>query len=426
MTIPALTKPVDELTAQDIRGLVTNQIQEGELVEFKEGLSSSGGSGQVGGPIRITNDVKAKILKEIVAFANGYGGRLFIGIEEDRENPPVARAVAPLADCADLADRLGRICGDLIDPPMLRLDVEGIVTDQDGSGVVDIDVPRSIRAPHMSERDHRSYRRRGTESVPMDMRDIQDMTLRSASRFSEIEAEFAKRTKDFEDYAGSFESVHGSGYCLRLSFVPLDDVSLGRVYQNPAVAPEMVDLSAVFEDQLENRSQIQFPRQYFEERPIVRGTSLRNSPYSFGQGLHELKIDLWSNGGLDIWFGHNDHINGNLRLYADWLVALLANGLRNIERIKRFATSPSLSYGLEAQMKVFGENAVLYSFGEYEIFMDNGVFSIGDHVLPRSEVSSINDFDDLVNRFLMDWFNDAGRDWVKRISVNFRVDGIRS
>ena len=121
----------------------------------------------------------------------------------------------------DNADRLQRAFGNLIDPPMLRLDVEGIPTEPDGSGVIVIDVPRSIRAPHMSKRNHRAYRRRGSESVQMDMRDIQDMTLRSASRSSEIEAEFERRKKEFDAWSEKFQSeIEAPGYCLRGKLCP--------------------------------------------------------------------------------------------------------------------------------------------------------------------------------------------------------------
>ena len=90
MTVSALTKPVDELTAEDIRGLVTDQIQEGEHVEFKAGFSSNRSPNQPTGHDRITNDDQTSLLKEIVAFANGYGGRLFVGIAEQGGNPPEA------------------------------------------------------------------------------------------------------------------------------------------------------------------------------------------------------------------------------------------------------------------------------------------------------------------------------------------------
>ena len=215
MTIAALTKPVDELTAEDIEALVANRIEEGEHVEFKAGFSSSGRPNQVTDRDDITKQDQTKLLKELVAFMNGYGGRLFLGVAERHGNPPVADKVNPVPNCKGNADKLLRAFGNLIDPPLVRLGMNAIETQSDGSGVIVFDVPRSIRAPHMSKRDNRSYRRRGSESVPMDMRDVQDMTLRLNSRQADIKAEFAERKQDFETNAEIFKLRKRNGILLQ-------------------------------------------------------------------------------------------------------------------------------------------------------------------------------------------------------------------
>ncbi len=423
MTIPALTKPVDELTAQDIRGLITNQIQEGEHVEFKEGLSSSGNAGQATGHIRITNGDKEKILKEIVAFANGYGGRLFLGIEEDGGDPPVAAAVTPLADCTNLADRLGRACADLIDPPMLRLDVSGIPTEQDGSGVVVLDVPRSIRAPHMSNRDHRSYRRRDSESVPMDMRDIQDMTLRSASRFGEVDAEFAKRKSEFDRKTMDFELNQNVGYCFRLSFVPLGDLDIGHVHNNPAVVPETVNLSAHINGRTDTTFPVVPPWHYLQERQILRGTLLTDFELARHEGFLRWVLTLWSDGGFEMWSADNELQNDRLRLYPEWLLSWVANGLRNVERVRRYAGVPSLEFGLEIALAIFGQELLFYRFGDRSFPFDIPRLGVGKHLFPRYVIGPVNKFDDVASQIIKDWFNDAGCDWRDRVVVDYHLNG---
>ena len=370
MPIAALTKPVDELTSEDILDLISNRVQESESVEFKEGLSSSGIASQATSQIRLTNDDKAKILKEIVAFANGYCGRLFIGIAERPENPPVAASIRPIADCANLADRLGRVCGDLIDPPMLRLDVAGIVTEQDGSGLVVFDVPSSIRAPHMSKRDYRSYRRRGAESVPMDMREIQDMALRIGSRHSQIEAEFAKRKNAFNANAEDFCAITHQGYCFRLSFVPLNDLDLGHVHRNPEIIPENVPLNATLTGRTDEQINVDLPWRNFEDRPIVRGT--QRSVLALGPNKRRTshKLELWSDGGLEVWFARVDRLGSgdSTELYPSWLVAAIGNGLRNVERVRKFAAAPSLSYGCESQLSVSKTSLSLASLRNQDFF----------------------------------------------------------
>ena len=401
--IGALTKSIGELTSQDVEELISLEVQEGETVEFKEALSS--------------NDHKNSILKEVVALANGYGGRIFIGIAERSGNPPVAAEVRPIPDSANLADQIGRTCADLVDPPVLRLDVAGIVTDQDGSGVIVIDVPRSIRAPHMSRRGHRAYRRRGSESVPMDMRDIQDMTLRSASRFSEIEAEFRLRKEKFDEWVEGFRfSIHEIGYCMRLSFVPLDDVDLGRVHGNQTLVPEMLGMRGKIQQKEISNISLYLPWKFHQSKPIVRGTQLWSEVQERKACFYAF---LWDNAGLDIWFSYNRRNEKNLQFFSEWLGALLSNALRNVERIRRSGKIPSLLYGLETQLTIYGQPTILSSFGNTGILTYEAQLPVGEHAMPRSEVGSVDGFDGLITQHFTDWFNLAGVDWDAEISVDY-------
>ncbi len=423
MAIPALTKPLDELTSNDIDELVSSEIQEGVNVEFKRGLSSSGSSEPRTGKFPITNRDKASILKEIVAFANGYGGRLFLGIAE---KDATASEVVPVSDCVDKADRFERICGTSIDPPMLRLQVKGVETDEDRSGVIVFDVPRSTRSPHMSKRDNQAYMRRGTESVPMDMRDIQDMTLRSASRFSEIEAKFGRRKDRFGEFAKAFSTMKNEGYCFRMSFVPLDDVDLGHVHGNQDVTPQIVDIPLHLNDKDHNNTLIHGVHIWGSpsHMPVIRGTEIgRSEEYSNFQ-CFQWKITLWSNGGLETWFGFSEPNQSEVsKLFSDWIVTWLANSLRNIERVRRYVGMPTLSYGLETQLKIFGRRVNLRRFREIEpIFDSSSYLECGDHSsFPRYPVGASDEFDEVVNLFLRDWFNAAGTDFAQQIVVDYQL-----
>lgn len=421
MTIGALIKPIDELTADDIQDLVDEQIEEGESVEFKEGLSSSGNLDQVTSKVRITNEDKAKILKEIVAFANGYGGRLFVGISEDAGNLGIAGGVVPIPGCADLADRLGRICGDLIDPPMLRLDVAGIPTEDDSSGVIVFDVPASIRAPHMSKRDSRSYRRRGSESVPMDMRDIQDMTLRSASRFSEIETEFSIRQKKFDDMTQVFEVGNKWGFCFRLSYVALEDVDLGHVHRVKAVAPEFSNYPAHYQNEPEPNFRLQFPGGSLDNRPVMRGTKFHSYMPASSDAVPAWEYTLWSNGGMEIWYAGAIRYGPHSSIYLGELAYWLSNGLRNVERVRLHAGLASLSYGIEAQLKVIGEPAVLLGIPVPRSIFDPEFLKCGVHPYPRYTVGSKDRFDETVNLFVNDCLNDAGIDRIDELVVDYQL-----
>ena len=92
-----LSKPMDQITAADIRSLVTSRVPEGERMEFKRELPAKGTSNRdrwMLGKMKIGGHAKDQILKEAVSFANAYGGVLVLGIEEDKNaTPPVAKAI---------------------------------------------------------------------------------------------------------------------------------------------------------------------------------------------------------------------------------------------------------------------------------------------------------------------------------------------
>ncbi len=408
MTIPALTKPVNELNADDICMLVEHKIREGENVEFKRGLSSSKGSDSN----KLTKDAKKAILKEIVAFANGYGGRIFLGVQEDDGEPDVAAEIVPIADCAELARRIERICGDSIEPPLLRMQTAGIVTDGNGSGVVALDVPRSTRAPHRSKADNQCYRRRGSESVPMDMREIQDMTFRSANRLEAMNRVYETRKLDFNRFISDLKSKRDDGLCFRMTFVPVDELDLGHVHGNRDITPENLDLRAWYK----NNPNPVYPipsllininRTYI---PVLRGTKFIYDRDSFSID----RETLWSDGVLEVLNGFAKGRPVEKVLYLNAVVHWLANGLRNIERIRRYAGTPTLEYGLEVQLVVFGNDVKLIKFlitataDRSQLVFDAPELKCGNYDgFPRYRIGAIDEFNDAVNLFIIDWLNNA-------------------
>ena len=422
MTIGALIKPIGELTVGDIKELVDERIEEGESVEFKEALSSIGNTDQTAGKGRISNEDKAKILKEIIAFANGYGGRLFIGIGEESGNEGVAERVMSVKDCVENAEKLRRACGDLIDPPVLRLDVKPIETQGDGSGVIVIDVPVSIRSPHMSKRDSRCYRRRGSESVPMDMRDIQDMTLRSANRFGEIEAEFAKRSREFEKAVKAFVSVDGAGYSFRLSFVPLDDVDLGHVHGNEAISPVLGGFNAHYRDDPKTQFVLAPGSNSGDTRPVVRGTQIHSYRSEYSPNLPIWDFTLWSDGGMEVRFHANLRNSDRPNLYLTNLIAWVANGLFSIERIRIHVGLPTLSYSLEAQLVIHGEPVRFWGIDYRRSITDYLTVESGVRFVQRYPIGANDTFDSIVSQFAKDCYNDAGIDWREQIVVDYGLD----
>jgi Schlafen, AlbA_2 len=218
--IPAVTKALDDLTQQDLEALCDKRWPESQNVEFKSGLSADHGKQDPwhdNGPVG--DYAKRKLFKEIVALANSSGGRLFLGIDESKEKPPAAESVCPLPRCHDLAESLERAANDWIEPPLTPMKVKGVPISDDGSGVVVFDVQSSHKAPHRSK-DLHCYTRRGTESVPMKMYEIQDLTLRLDRRIDEIKRNFAESKTEFRVWADRRRPEAGLGVAFRVTAIP--------------------------------------------------------------------------------------------------------------------------------------------------------------------------------------------------------------
>ena len=105
--IGVLSKPADQIDISDIKSLIDSEVPEGEQIEFKENLSTKGGSDDPWntGKNKIGEQAKDALLKEVVGFANAQGGAVLLGIGESEAKPPVAAKILPVQRCADLAAR---------------------------------------------------------------------------------------------------------------------------------------------------------------------------------------------------------------------------------------------------------------------------------------------------------------------------------
>ena len=146
---------------------------------------------------------KDRILREVVAFANAYGGVLVLGIDESDEKPAVATGIAPIPRCEDLAESLKLVFRDRVEPQLARIDIAGIPTEGDGYGVVVIRVGKSRLAPHRDRRTLICPVRSADRSEEMTMRQIQDMTLNTARG---LETAGKETFRAFEAFSGGIWS----------------------------------------------------------------------------------------------------------------------------------------------------------------------------------------------------------------------------
>ena len=196
--IEVLSKPAGQIGISDIISLIDSEVPEGEQVEFKESLSTKGGSNDpwMVGKNKIGDQAKDALLKEAVGFANAYGGAVLLGIGESEAKPPVAARIVPIQRCADLVERLKLVFRDRVEPQLPRIDIFAVPTEGE-SGVVIIRVGRSRLAPHRVTRTLVCPIRRSDRCEEMSMREIQDMTLNVSRRLERLERRLSERAERF-------------------------------------------------------------------------------------------------------------------------------------------------------------------------------------------------------------------------------------
>jgi predicted HTH transcriptional regulator len=173
--------PVTAITASDIEQLCTAGASENVELELKADLPTKFGKRDEwhnGGSFG--DFARNRIAEEIVAFANTLGGVLLLGIEETTDHPHRAAKPNPSPRVHELAPRRRQAVHDIVDPPLPLLEAEGIAS-EGGSGVVLMRVAASRRKPHRHRVNLEVFIRRADESVKIGMREIQELTIRSAA-----------------------------------------------------------------------------------------------------------------------------------------------------------------------------------------------------------------------------------------------------
>jgi len=151
--------------------------QESKTLEFKRELNNSN---------------KEKVLQTIIAFANGSGGNIVFGIDDDRK-------IIGVANPFQLEERLSNITFDSINPK-IRIDTV-FITEQDRTLVI-IKVPTGIGTPYYQKNkglENGTYIRVGSTTRLASKEIIKSLQFRgeNISYISQIDYRFSKDDMDF-------------------------------------------------------------------------------------------------------------------------------------------------------------------------------------------------------------------------------------
>lgn len=399
--IPALTKALDELTQLDLETLCEKKWPESQNAEFKSDLSAEQGrqdawhqNGKVG------EYAKRKLFKEIVAFANSSGGRLFLGVEESDEKPPVATKLSPLPRCHDLAESLERSAYDWIEPPLTPMRVKGVTVGDGGAGVVVFDIQSSHNAPHRMK-DLQCYTRRGTESVPMTMYEIQDLTLRLDRRTEAIERSFEKSRKEFEAWAERRRPPTRRGVAFGVIAVPIGaPLRIARAFRNPQVILPVRSFKAALNGNESSPVSLAASFGPGSERPIVRG-----SRREFEGDERGNECTVYCDGRIEMRWKRFWHEPRENKIYLGWILADVANVMLMAEAFAAAAGIPGSEYAVEMEAISFSSGV----FGPFPLYGWNTMDPfVGEVETPFIQRLTVADKDLVLSTLLTDLLDAAG------------------
>jgi len=404
------TKTLELVGSADVLQLVAQTWPEGYEVEFKRTLGHKKGEPHawLAGGEEIGDYARDELLAEVVALANANGGTVILGIEETRDKPPRAHLVVPLPRAGELARRFEDQARSCIDPPLARLQVRAIEMDGSGGGVVIFRTAPSRAAPHRLTTTRESYVRRGSSTVKMTMREIQDTTLNVARGLAGIEATFDGRRERFQQWGTGVRP----GVAYRATAVPLVDLpDPGRIFGKQRIFPNYKEFKARAGTR---EFDLRLPIGGWDERPRLRGM-VRSQTHDTAV----FQWELYQNGLTDLWVSARPWkhpraeptATAELILYHFEILGAVANVLMVLDHYRSQIGAPDAEYGMEIEIARFyaGGGPPVQYFG---LFAGPGTdeYQIREFpiVLPRLAIGPRSEFESVINLVDVDVYDALG------------------
>lgn len=176
-----------ELTLNDFKALIANQIPEGPHLDYKQ-TAYSGKATEI-----------REMLRDVIALANANGGYLVMGVREDGFNRPLE--LSPIDDFIKKEQGIRQACLDGIQDRIDGLEVLGYEVEPN-KGIIIVHIPSSGKTPHMVSMDHHSdfYRRYDTDKRVMTIGEIRDSFIDSPffRKLAEIKLQLQQTTEQPE------------------------------------------------------------------------------------------------------------------------------------------------------------------------------------------------------------------------------------
>lgn len=421
-----LSKPAGDIVRDDIEALISEQASEGIQLEFKKSLPARGSGDpdpwmQAEG--RVGDRARNEILKEVVAFANAFGGALVLGIAESASKPPVAEGVAPLPRFADLAERFGLVFRECVEPQLPTLDIVPIPTDGD-KGVIVFRTGRSRLGPHRVIPTLVCPIRRADRCDPLSMQEIQDMTLNLARGTERLERRLRERSRKFEEEFKRLESP-GDAFGFRMTAMPVgDEIRFGSVYSGGKLVDELrppeIEISR---GSIDLDSRLRTIRRshdmHFDDwRPMLRSARVEQGD-DWKEGVSRFAYAEIHADGLLEWGFVSNRVSRvfpenpvEMHFDSETPVSTMAGLLVWADRVRQRASAPGAEYAVQPQFRVTADRVKV---GGNDLSVV-GSIERNDTEFPLYPLETSGEICRTVSHFEKDFWNYFGKDpgWRSR------------
>ena len=418
-----LTKPADRIGPRDIQALIDESVPESAQIEFKESLPAGKGKidAWLNGGSRIGSHARDRILEEVVAFANAYGGAVVLGIAEDGAKPPAAAAVTPLPRYADLADRFRLVFRECVEPQLPTLDIVPVPTDSDNNGVIVFRTGRSRYGPHRVTPTRVCPIRRSDRCDPLSMREIQDMTLNLARGTERLERRLRERSRKLEEEFQRLKTPDDA-FGFRMTAVPVgDEIRFGSVFSGGNLIEELRPPDVEIRRGLNTRdSRLRtirsVHRMHFHNwQPMLRAARVDESHNWDRVVERHAYAEIHADGLLEWGFVSNrlipapptDEISHKMNFDSETPVSTLAQLLIWADRVRQQASAPGAEYAVQPQFRVTADSVNVAGNNDR---LTVGTIKRNDTEFPLYPLEAFGEIEKTVSRFEGDFWNYFGQD----------------
>jgi len=346
-----ISKELEEITEEDFQDLCGTKRAEDERIEFKQAFK--GGSNLSSMSDTQRDKAIAALAKEAVAFLNHLGGDVIVGIAEDDEG--AADTLSPIEEAADAAERLRRSLQARIEPQPRTLKIRNVAAANatEKAGYIVIRCEPSLQAPHRIVQSKEFYVRKGTEAVPMEINEVQDLTLRTVDQSRRIRERLNEHLACLHQATANNRQLTGPGFQARVVYAPLQPIQIN------------------LDDQILRSIRTATHTYYYESNQESNDIAFRNLGANWRPILRGKLVERWVAGGEKERAGYaSKRIQSDGTVIFDWFIRYIpddlnapavhfewfqgflseiSNGLRNFEQSAQIGTNAVIGLAMRTE-----------------------------------------------------------------------------